>query len=118
MENLHKGSSGKIFGYARKNRHTQTVAEKLLWMNLRNRKLNGFKFRRQHPISSFIADFYCHERLLVVEVDGNYHLEEGQNEYDIGRTYDLEGLGIKVVRFTNKEVEEQISEVLFKILMV
>ena len=115
MDNLHKGASGNTFRYARENRQNQTEAEKLLWNRIRNRKLNGFKFRRQHPISNFIADFYCHECLLAIEVDGNYHNRKEQKDYDSGRTFEVEELGIKIIRFRNEEIENDINIVLKEI---
>ena len=114
-ENLHKGASPDLFHYARKNRSNQTKAEKMLWDELRNRKLDGFKFRRLHPLKDFIVDFYCHEFSLVVELDGEYHSETEQAEYDSGRTFELEGLGFEVIRFHNKAIEEDIKIVLEKI---
>ena len=108
-DNLHKGASFKLFSYARQNRRVMTYAEKILWDNLRNKKLKGFKFRRQHPVSDFIADFFCLEANLVVEIDGTKHSERDQKEYDDGRTYELKELGIRVIRFTNREVEENVE---------
>ena len=90
-------------------------AEKILWSCLRNRKLNGFKFRRQHPIADFIADFYCLECNLIVEVDGAYHHSIEQRQYDEGRTFELSEFKIKVIRFTNQEVIEHIDFVLTEI---
>ncbi|WP_461634355.1 endonuclease domain-containing protein [Labilibaculum euxinus] len=92
-----------------------TKSEKLLWTEIRNRKLNGLKFRRQHPINIFIADFYCHEIKLVIELDGNIHDSEENKEYDEGRTAELEYLGVKVIRFTNEEVINSMTNVLAKI---
>ena len=114
-DNLHKGASARLFRFARLNRQAQTEAEIILWSFLRNRGLKGFKFRRQHPIADFIADFYCLESNLVVEVDGDYHLDHHQKEYDEGRSYVLSEFDIKVVRFTNKEVLEDIEFVLEEI---
>ncbi len=92
-----------------------TEAEKLLWRELRNRRLKGFKFRRQHPISHFIADFFCHEARLIIEVDGGIHGIEDQKEYDFMRSNEIEQLGIKVIRFTNEEIEQDIKRVLERI---
>ena len=92
-----------------------TEAEKILWSCLRNRKFYGFKFRRQHPVSDFIADFYCHEANLVVEVDGEYHNDSEQRAYDENRTYHLKELRIKVIRFTNSEVINNLDYVLHEI---
>jgi very-short-patch-repair endonuclease len=103
-DSLFKGADGKLFHFARANRKSQTEAEKFLWSFLRQRKLQGFKFRRQHPISYFIVDFYCPERNLVIELDGDYHKERDQRKYDEGRTFELQEFNLKVIRFTNVEV--------------
>lgn len=110
-------ASKKTLDYSKKLRKEQTSAEKLLWSNLRNRKLKGFKFRRQHPVKSYIVDFYCPEKLLSIEVDGEIHLTKEQNEYDKCRTEELNLLGIKEIRFSNKEIEKNISAVLKKIII-
>ena len=82
-------------------------------MRLRNRNLSGLKFRRQHPIDIFIIDFYCHEKKLVIEVDGEIH--KFRKTYDEARTAELERFGIKVIRFTNDQVENDTKEVLKQI---
>ena len=92
-----------------------TEAEKILWEALRNRKLIGAKFRRQHPISVFILDFYCHEYKLVVEIDGGVHEDVEVKEYDKGREEELRELKLKVIRFKNEEVMENLKEVLEQI---
>jgi len=107
---------------ARDLRKNQTSSEKILWMNLRNRKLNGFKFNRQFPIvygrdfngtsHFFIADFYCHEKKLVIELDGKIH--NFQKEYDKERDSIINQLGLNVIRIKNEELEN-ISKVLEKI---
>jgi len=102
---------------ARELRHPQTPAEQKLWSRLRNRQLNGFKFRRQHPIDArysgarcrFIIDFYCDEAKLCIEIDGDSHAE--QIEYDQARTAHLNELGYTVIRFTNREVFNQCEAV-------
>jgi very-short-patch-repair endonuclease len=66
-----------------------TKAEKILWESLRNRRLNGFKFRRQHPVADFIADFFCLECSLAIEVDGGYHNTEEQAQHDKERSRKL-----------------------------
>ena len=91
-----------LLGKAREQRKYMTPAEKKLWSKIRGKAL-GVKFRRQHPINRFIADFYCHEARLIVEVDGGYHEEEDQQAYDRGRTRELEEFGIRVIRFTKDE---------------
>lgn len=114
-DNLHKGAIGKLYQYGRELRQSSTKAEKILWEYLRNRNLDGLKFRRQHPIDKFIADFYCHEKKLVVELDGAVHDEKMNAQYDEARIYELKGSGIKVIRFRNSEVENNIGLVLKKI---
>ena len=87
----------------------------MLWEHLRNRKLNGLKFRRQHPLNNFVADFYCHEAKLAIELDGEVHDIEEQKDYDNGRTYELNELGITVIRFTNQQALTKTDEVLNQI---
>ena len=87
----------------------QTYPEKLLWRELRNKKL-GHKFRRQHIIDVFIVDFVCIKKKLVVEVDGKIHLRT--KEYDKARTETLSENGFWVIRFTNEKVVEKLSWVL------
>ena len=101
-----------VFGFANALKKEMTEAEKFLWENLRNRKLNNLKFRRQHPIGKFILDFYCHEKMVAVEVDGRIHNTEEMRERDEGRTYMLAEWGIKVIRFTNEEVINELHAVL------
>jgi leucyl-tRNA synthetase len=101
--------------YARENRKEQTDAEKLLWTNLRNRNISNCKFRRQHAIGSFIVDFVCIEKKLVIEVDGDYHLDEEQKKYDQSRTDFLKESGFTEIRFSNEEIQKNISASLQKI---
>ena len=86
-----------ILRLARDHRHPLTPAEARLWARVRNHGL-GFKIRRQHPIWRFIADFYCTEAKLVIEIDGDSHTEPDQEEYDSARTVWLEERGHKVIR--------------------
>ncbi|MCM4161912.1 endonuclease domain-containing protein [Antarcticibacterium flavum] len=105
-ENLHDmfyGASWIIHKQARDLRKRETKAEKIVWDLLSNKKL-GVKFRRQHPINQFITDFYCHEIKLVIEIDGEIHLQKEALEYDEMRTTIFNYYGITVVRFTNKEI--------------
>jgi very-short-patch-repair endonuclease len=88
-----------------------TEAEKILWEELKNRKVFKVKFRRQHPIDIFIADFYCHELKIAIEVDGEIHMNKEVVEYDDGRTHDLEKLGITILRFTNDQIFNNIRNV-------
>jgi very-short-patch-repair endonuclease len=112
---LHLGAGEKIFSRAKSLRHEMTEAEKVLWEALRNKKLNNAKFRRQHPIKQFIADFYCHEAKLVIEVDGGIHNLNTVSERDEGRTQELNRMGIKVIRFSNEEITTALDRVLEEI---
>lgn len=113
--NLHKGAAASTYKFARELRHAETDAEKKLWALLRNRKLKGRKFRRQHALADFILDFYCHECKLAVELDGNFHAAEDQQLYDVARTDLLNKYGITVIRFWNGEVENEPEKVLERI---
>jgi very-short-patch-repair endonuclease len=113
---LNFGAKGEIFENARELRKSQTEAEKILWEALRSRKCCGLKFRRQHPLHRFILDFYCHEYLLGIEVDGSIHNIEEVIEYDKNRQAEIENLGITLLRFTNEDVMMDISTVLEKIV--
>ena len=95
---------------ARVLRLRETPAEDVLWEALRGRKLNGIKFRRQHPIRPFVADFCCAERRLVVELDGEVH--ETQREHDAEREALLHQAGYSVMRFTNEQVLYDLPTVL------
>ena len=105
------GAKAHIFEKAKLLRKNMTEAELLLWEQLKGKKVLGLRFRPQHPIDIFIADFYCHPLKLVIEVDGGIHKSKDQKEYDIGRTGELNYWGIEVVRFTNEEVEKDINRV-------
>lgn len=100
--------------YGRENRKDPTPAEDLLWQNIRNNKL-GIKVRRQHSIEGFIVDFALLEARLVVEIDGEYHNDEQQRIYDEARTKYLNEFDLKLIRFTNEEVLNNISAVIGKI---
>jgi 5-methyltetrahydrofolate--homocysteine methyltransferase len=102
----------KLIPFAKDMRKEPTEAENFLWQLLRNKKL-GFKFRRQHTVEGFIPDFVCLEKNLIVEVDGEIHIS--QKEYDEGRTYELNEIGFRVIRFTNDEVINRTSFVVEKI---
>lgn len=94
-------------------RKNMTSAEKILWRKLSGKQIGGLRFRRQHPIEFYIADFYCHKARLVVELDGEIHSQQG--EYDDGRSAEIEKYGIQVIRFKNSQVEEDIDKVIFEI---
>lgn len=101
-----------IVGVARKLRKEPTPAEQLLWSCLRNRKLAGLKFARQHPFNRYVVDFYCAELKLVVEIEGGVHQLPAQIEYDRIRLEELELRGLRILRFSNDEVVHQTNEVL------
>jgi very-short-patch-repair endonuclease len=85
-------------------RAEQTQAETMLWQMLRNRKLIGFKFRRQVVVGRYVADFYCHERKLIVELDGGVHSGPDQQSHDQNRDTALLSLGLRILRIPNEEV--------------
>ena len=88
---------------ARENRHNMTEAESALWQYIRSEQL-GYKFLRQHVIGDYIVDFLCRKTNLIIEIDGEYHLEGEQQQLDLIRTQWLEERGYKVIRFTNDDV--------------
>ncbi len=95
---------------AKQLRSNSTDAERKLWAHIRNRRLQGCKFRRQLPIGQYIVDFACPELRLIIEIDGGQHAE--QVLYDLGRTKFLQSRGYQVVRFWNNEVLGNIEGVL------
>jgi very-short-patch-repair endonuclease len=97
--------------YSRVNRNKATEAENALWQLVRGNKL-GPRFRRQHAIERYIVDFICLPGWLIIEVDGEYHFDNEQAEYDGGRTHDLQELGFHIMRFTNEEVLQHPNYVL------
>ena len=97
---------------ARELRRKMTPPERTLWEQVRNRKFNGFKFRRQQVIEGFIVDFYCEEAKLCLEVDGDVHDEPDQKEMDKHRTAVFAARGIRVLRVRNEDVLRNKKEVL------
>ena len=97
---------------ARQLRRRLTPSELLLWARLRDRRFDGLKFRRQHPIGPFVLDFYCDELRVAVEVDGGIHSTLTQIGYDRARQALLEEQGIRVVRVRAEDVEADIEAVL------
>ena len=92
-----------------------TSSEQKLWNQLKGKQILGLRFRPQHPIDTYIVDFYCHPIKLVIEVDGGYHKTNDQIEYDIEREAVLIELGIKVVRYSNDAVDKDIDNVVNQI---
>lgn len=101
--------------FARKLRKNQTPAEEIFWQVVRNRQFLNLKFRRQHQIESYIADFYCNELSLIIELDGEIHLNKEQAIKDNDRDEYLTSLGFITYRFTNDEIFNDIEKVLIKI---
>lgn len=100
---------------ARALRQGQTDAEALLWSRLRNRQMLGLKFRRQHPIGNYFADFACVEAGLVIELDGGQHNEALATEHDYMRSHEMASLGFQTLRFWNNEVLNETEAVIEKI---
>ncbi|MEO6584089.1 MAG: endonuclease domain-containing protein [Ferruginibacter sp.] len=114
MDNMFYGAGPIIFELAKKLRNTVTPTEMILWGRLKE-SFPQLKFRRQHPISLYIADFYCHSERLIIEIDGSIHNLEMIKIKDALRQKDIEDLGIKVLRFTNKQITDLLQEVVIEI---
>ena len=98
---------------ARALRRSAATAERTAWRLLRNRRMLGLKFRRQHAIGRFVVDFYCADRRLVLEIDGDLHRVPRQARYDSERTRRLESLGFRVARISNDKIsKERLAELL------
>jgi very-short-patch-repair endonuclease len=111
-----RGTTLEIEAAARRLRQNMTPAEQRLWDALRNKQLDGLKFRTQHPVGPFILDFWCPAHKLVVEVDGSIH--DYQVDGDEARTRQLEAYGYHVLRFRNQEVMDDLPAVLERIRQV
>ena len=97
-------------------RNEATPAERKLWSVLKKSALCGYKFRRQHSVGPYILDFYCPASLLAIELDGDSHFTDKGIEYDRERTAFLNGLNIRVLRFINSDVFDNLDSVCEKIL--
>lgn len=117
-DGMWKGAPSSSFLKAQSLRNNETQAEKILWEKLKNNQLKGNKFRRQHPISLFIADFYCHQLKLIIEVDGEYHNTVEQIKKDDERTQVLQNNGVKIIRFSNCEIENNVDKVITEIGLI
>jgi len=93
-------------------RREQTPQEEKLWWYLKDRRLLGFKFRRQTSIGGYILDFYCAEKRLIIEIDGEIHNKNDNREYDKIRDKFFKELDYKVLRFKNKQVDEDMNKVI------
>lgn len=109
------GATPEIFLRAAELRRNMTKAEKLLWRELKSKKILVFTFRRQHPVNMFIADFYCHKVRLAIEIDGSIHEVDGNKEKDQGREDEFEKFGITTIRFTNNEIYQKLDVVIKEI---
>jgi len=101
--------------YSRRLRKEMTAAEKLLWSKLRGMQLKGFQVYRQKPIGRFVVDFYCPKTNLVIELDGGQHYSDEMRTRDGLRDRYLESVGLRVLRFSDREVFEDVTAVLEKI---
>ena len=110
--NMHLGARASVFKNADRLRRNPTEAEDILWSYLRNSQMEGVKFRRQHPMKGYVADFYAHSLKFVIELDGGYHNDSVQKFYDKDREDNLIAHNINVLRFTNEEVIDNINYVL------
>ena len=113
---MHHDASFTTHNLAKNLRKAETEAEKLLWKELSNRKCGGLKFRRQHPFSKFVLNFYCHEKKLAIEVDGAIHDDIDITARDENRTYELEQAGLTVIRIRNEDILMDLKLVLEKIV--
>ncbi len=123
---LNKGGQGGILRgmfqydnnlkeYSRRLRKNMTDTEKLLWAKIRSKQMKGFQFYRQKPIGNFIVDFYCPKAKLVIELDGGQHYCENGKAKDSQRDEYMESIGLRVLRFSDREVFESLRAVIEKI---
>lgn len=111
---MFEGALHLLFENAKQLRKNMIDAEKVLWMHLKT-GINGYKFRRQHPMGLYIADFYCPRAKLIIEIDGSVHNVEEVKAADENREKELQNWGYTVLRFTNRKIIEQIESVLTRI---
>jgi very-short-patch-repair endonuclease len=102
---------------ARVLRNNMTKAEIILWSRLREKKINGYKFRRQQSFFDYIVDFYCNELKLIIEVDGEIHSLNEELKYDIKRDNILKINGYNIIRLTNLEIETKLDSTINKIIL-
>jgi len=113
-ENMFYGAGPLIFKRAEELRNTMTSAERIIWKHIHINEWK-LKFRRQHPISNYIADFYCHALKLVIEIDGDIHDSEEAKANDGQREQTLKNLGLTILRFKNEQVFKETKAVIKKI---
>ena len=102
-----------VIELARDQRIKLTLSEQILWSGLRDKQLHGYRFRCQHPIYRYILDFYCHKAMLAVEIDGDIH--KYRKDYDKYRDDFIASVGITTIRFSTKEVLNNIDSVIEQI---
>jgi len=111
---MHYSASKTVFQYAEQSRKNMTDAEKIVWERLCKNQLD-IRIRKQHLIYKYIADYYCHELKLVIEIDGGIHLSKENREYDVSRDITLNEFGIDIIRFPNDQVINNIDEIIEEI---
>jgi very-short-patch-repair endonuclease len=104
----------KLKELARELRKNSTLSEVLLWLKIKG-KVMGVEFHRQVPIDNFIVDFYCHELMLAIEIDGSSH--DNKQDYDQNRQFILENLGVKFIRFRDIDVKQRMGWVLEELMI-
>ncbi len=104
--------------YSRELRKQMTKYERILWSKLRRKQISGIQFYTQKPVGPYILDFFANYPRLAIELDGEYHFTAEQQKKDVNREIYLEGLGIKVLRFRNIEVQQQCHKVILEIKTV
>ena len=109
---MHLGASPSTFRNEFQLRKYQTEAERILWQHLKNRQMEGVKFRRRHPLIKFVGDFYAHQYKFDIELDGGNHQTKIQSFYDLDRDEILSNNKLTILRFTNEEVIHEIEKVL------
>ena len=107
--------SNHLKQYSKRLRKEMTDAERLLWSKLRAKQLKGFQVYRQKPVGRFIVDFYCPKAKLIIELDGGQHYRENIQGKDQLRDGYMESVGLKVLRFSDKDVFENLNAVLEEI---
>ena len=113
-ESMFYGSSPVIFANAKKLRNEATASEIIFW-SLLKQHFPDYRFKRLHPISQYIADFYCHKLKLVIEIDGAFHLSDESKINDKIRDEFMQSLGLEIIRFTNQEVCEKGENVIMRL---
>ena len=96
-------------------RNHMTDTEIILWSHLKNKQLEGFKFRRQYSVGSYVLDFYCPKKKLAIEIDGTGHYTSEGKEYDRVRQFEIEQLGIEFIRFSNIDIKKNLYSVIHEV---